>query len=152
MTEINWGYNCLTVGIHHGRQETLWRLPLLQAALQMFGAEELKELIISRIYNDAMQFVEYGETSVATQEWADKVKECAEAKYRATLQHKVGEISTYYNSPEWKSDQKDVVSRVKENKLNSRYEPLHPHDSLNLLCRILGVSASIRASKELEKS
>lgn len=156
MSDINWGYNCFTGDVHHGRPESLWKLPLLQAALQMFGADELKELVIARIHNDAMQFVTAspfiqkgtGATTRFTQEWADKVKECAEAKYRNVLQQKIGEISNYYNSPTWKNDQKDVVERLKANKLNSHYEPLHDHDSLNLLCRILAVSADIQVSRQ----
>jgi hypothetical protein len=40
-SKINWGYNCLTAGIHHGRPEPLWNLPLLQAFM-MFGVDGLK--------------------------------------------------------------------------------------------------------------
>jgi hypothetical protein len=41
-------------------------------------------------------------------------------------------------------------SVCKENKLNPFYEPLHTHDSLNLLCRIVGMSARYKAGQELE--
>src|SRR4051794_24692578 len=48
--EINWGYNCLTAGIHHGRPEALWNLPLYYAATVLFDKDTLKEIVISRIY------------------------------------------------------------------------------------------------------
>lgn len=152
-TEINWGFNCLTVGIHHGRPEALWNLPLFQAAY-MFRKEELQELVIARIYNDAMQFVEHGNHEVVdpvvTPEWAEQVKSHAKESYMRTLQHKVGEISKYYQSLEWLRDQQMVVERVKANKLGRGYDPRHSHDSLNLLCRILGTSASRKATRETE--
>jgi hypothetical protein len=147
-TEINWGYNCLTVGIHHGRPETLWNLPLLQAATHMFSADELKELVISRIYTDALIMVNRGDEPRPSEAWAKKVKELAEERYSNTLQRKIGEISTYYKSSTYKNDVQGVVERVKDNRLNPRYEPLHPHDTINMLCRILGSSSSIEASKE----
>src|SRR4051794_40690475 len=82
---INWGYNCLTQGVHHGRPEALWNIPL-GYAVQIFPADALQELVISRIYNDAMQYVEQandGDT-ITTPEWADKVKAFAEQYYRST--------------------------------------------------------------------
>src|SRR3954464_6788954 len=57
-SKINWGYNCLTAGIHHGRPEPLWNLPLFQASM-MFGTDGLKHLVVARIFTDAMQFVEH---------------------------------------------------------------------------------------------
>lgn len=154
ITEINWGFNCLTAGVHHGRPEALWNLPLFQAAY-MFGQEELQDLVLARIYNDAMQYVEYspfthmgtGETTRFDQEWAERVRAHAEEHYLHTLKIKVGEVSKYYQSPEWKHDQQMVVQRVKANKLGPGYEPRHPHDSINLLCRILGTGASLDASR-----
>jgi hypothetical protein len=144
---INWGYNCLTVGIHHGRPEVLWNLPLLQAATHMFSADELKELVISRIYTDALIMVNRGDEPRPSEAWAEKVKELAEERYSNTLQHKIGEISTYYKSSTYKNDVQGVVERVKDNRLNPHYEPLHSHDSINMLCRIIGVSSSIEASR-----
>lgn len=146
--EINWGHNCLTSGVHHGRPGALWRLPLLQA-VQIFGADELREMVIARIYNDAMKYVIHCREMNFSQQWADKVKKHAEEMYHRTLQHKVGEIANYYRSPEWKSDQKNVVEWIKENKLNPNYAPLHPHDSITLLCRIIGTSCSMKATKEV---
>lgn len=143
ITEINWGFNCLTAGVHHGRPEALWNLPLFQAAY-MFGKEELQELVLSRIFNDAMQIVEHNDEF--DQEWAEKVRTHAETLYLNKLKTKIGEISNYYSSPEWKHDQQRVVQRVKENKLGRGYEPRHPHDSINMLCRILGLSSSIAVS------
>src|SRR3954465_6165533 len=68
---INWGYNCLTSGVHHGRPEAIWNIPLLYAATEVFRRDILRELVISRIYNDAMQMVEHGDTdhSITTSEW-----------------------------------------------------------------------------------
>jgi len=148
-TEINWGFNCLTTGIHHGRPEALWNLPLFQAT-HMFSAEDLKELVISRIYTDALIFVHRGQTDrrIVTEEWATCIKELATAKYSNVLQHKIGEISRYYRSPECKRDQKGVVNRIKDNRLNPKYQPLHGHDSINMLCRILGTECSREASKD----
>jgi hypothetical protein len=157
-TEINWGYNCLTQGVHHGRPETIWNIPLLYAATMVFRRDPLQELVISRIYNDAMQMVEHWseedpELSNVTHrivpEWADLVKELAEKRFLTTLQRKVGEISNYYKSAGWELEQQESARRVTENKLNPGYEPLHPHDTINMLCRIIGVSASIKASEEM---
>lgn len=138
--EINWGYNCLTIGVHHGRPEQLWNLPLLQA-YEMFG-EDLKDLVVYRIYTDALIFVHRGLEPRPNKEWAEKVKTQAENLYHDMLQRKVDEIDDYYKSPMWKRDVGDVVERIKNNKLNPFYQPLHAHDSVNMLCRILGVSAS----------
>jgi hypothetical protein len=146
-TDIEWGYNCLTVGIHHGRPEKIWNLPLIHATW-MFSEAELKELVISRIYNDAMMYVEHGEEPRLPKEWADRVKELAEEMYLRTLKVKVGEINRYYASPEWRNEVEGVIKRVENNKLNPHYEPLHPHDTINLLCRIIGSSCSRKASEE----
>lgn len=147
-TEINWGYNCLTVGVHHGRPEALWTLPLLQAA-RIFQAEPLKELVIARIYNDAMQMVEYGNEPRMPKTWADQTKEYADNWFRHVFQRKIGELVKYYDSPNWSHDIEEVILRVRQNKLNPHYEPLHGHDSINMLCRILGSSASREASKDV---
>jgi hypothetical protein len=156
--EINWGYNCLTVGIHHGRPEALWNLPLLQA-YEIFKEEALKELVVDRIYSDAVMFVHHspftqkgtGQTVTITQEWAEKTKEIAEKRYSHVLQVKIDELEQYYNSPYWARDVADAVARAKKNKLNPYWAPLHSHDSINMLCRILGTSASIEATKELSE-
>ena len=149
-TEINWRQNCLTVDVHDGRPEALWTMPLLHAA-RIFRAESLKELVIARIYNDAMQFVKNNNDGdeITTQEWADKTKEYAENGYRRIFQHKIGELVRYYDSPSWERDVEGAVERVKENKLNPFYEPLHGHDSINMLCRILGSQASLKAHKDV---
>jgi hypothetical protein len=142
---VNWGFNCLTQGIHHGRPEALWRMPLLQA-VHIFTADELKSLVLDRIYTDAMIYVHRG-TPRWPQEWAEKVKEYAEELYSNRLKVQVGEITRYYDSPERHRDVQDVVELVKDNRLNSHYEPLHSQDSINMLCRIIGTSASRRASE-----
>jgi hypothetical protein len=92
--------------------------------------------------------VNRGDEPRPSEAWAKKVKELAEERYSNTLQRKIGEISTYYKSSTYKNDVQGVVERVKDNRLNPRYEPLHPHDTINMLCRILGSSSSIEASKE----
>lgn len=148
-TEINWGYNCLTAGIHHGRPEALWNLPLFQAAY-MFPKEELQAIVINRIFNDAMQFVENGVGQdygpQFDKAWAEKVRDLATESYMRTLKMKIGEISKYYQSPGFTADVENVVDLIKENRLNVFYEPLHGHDTINMLCRILGTSASRAAS------
>lgn len=152
---IEWGHNCLTAGIHHGRPEPLWNLPLLYAATVMFRRDELKTLVLERIHQDAMQFVEHSpfvqkgtENSVRfTQEWADRVKEISERKYDTTLQHKIGELSKYYETHGRRQDVHGMLHAYMHGTLNRGYQPLHGHDSINLLCRILGTSASIKAGE-----
>lgn len=149
--EINWGYNCLTQDVHHGRPDQLWNIPL-NYAIKLFSKDILKELVIGRIYNDAMQYVGRfeqkgtGETVTIDQAWADRVKQEAVKYYDRTLQHKVGEISLYYKEARFAEDMGDAARRNAEGILNWHYELLHPHDSINMLCRILGVSSSIKAS------
>ena len=153
--QIEWGYNCLTAGIHHGRPEDIWNLPLLQTTY-MFTPVQFQQLVVARIYNDAMQFVEHspfqqkgtGATVRFTQEWADKVKEIAGPLVLTAYQRKIGEISEYYRSPEFKRDLDQVIERNQENNLNPGYKVLHGHDTINMLCRIVGTSASIKASQE----
>lgn len=151
---LEWGYNCLTQGVYHGRPEALWNLPLLQAA-GIFPRQSFEEIIISRIYNDAMQFVnrdrefiEQGarETVSYSEEWADKVKELAQKHLRTTVQNMAVEIQNYYDSPEWKRETFHLADLVEENKLNPHHKPLHPHDSLNMVCRILGTKMAREAS------
>lgn len=151
-TPIEWGYNCLTTGIHHGRPEKIWNIPLVYAATTVFRKDQLKVLVVSRIYNDAMQFVEHAESqhNITTPEWAARIKELAEEKFNTQLVHKVGEISTYYRSASWQLEQQDTAHRVTEDKLNPFFEPLHSHDSINMLCRIIGTSCSIMASREID--
>ena len=146
VTEINWGYNCLTAGIHHGRPETIWNLPL-NYAIGLFSKDQLALLVLTRIYRDALQITLHNEQF--TTEWANRVRAEAEKRYDTTLQHKIGEISTYYKSPNFKADLDHAVELVEQDKLNPGFKPLHPHDSINLLCRIIGTSASIQASKEV---
>lgn len=140
-TEINWGYNCLTRGVHHGRPEAIWNIPLIQA-VHMYKRDELKELILARIYNDAMQYVKFGAELRPSTSWAERVREIAEEKYDNRLQHKVGEISNYYKSPQFHRDVEGIIVRVIDDRLNPHYAPLHDHDSLNMFCRILGTTAS----------
>lgn len=140
--EINWGYNCLTTGVHHGRPEALWNVPLFQA-VHMFDADTLKDLVVYRIYTDALIYVHCGAEPRPTKEWAEKIKDQAEKRYPNALQHKIGEIVNYYKSPTFQNDVKDVVKRVKDNRLNPHYEPLHSHDTINMLCRIIGTSSAI---------
>lgn len=143
--EINWGYNCLTEGVHHGRPETIWNLPL-NYAIGLFSKQQLALLVLTRIHRDALQITLHNERFDT--EWANRVRAYAEKKYDITLQHKVGEISLYYKSPGFKADLDRVVELVEKDHLNVFYEPLHSHDSINMLCRILGVSSSIKASEE----
>lgn len=148
--EINWGYNCLTNGIHHGNPEALWNLPLLQA-VEMFKDYEIGDLVIARIHNDAMQYVdcspfvqkETGETTNFKKEWADQITALAAEKFSDIFEQKVDELRKYYGSSSWSTDVAGVIERVKANKLNPHYQPLHGHDSLNLLCRIIGVSSCL---------
>lgn len=141
---INWGYNCLTQGIHHGRPEAIWNLPLLYA-VQIYHREMLHDLVMTRIHQDALQITLHNQEY--TTEWANQVRAFAEEMYDRTLQHKVGELSNYYKSPTFERDSDDAVRRFAEDKLNPGYKPLHGHDSINLLCRIIGTSSSIKASQ-----
>jgi hypothetical protein len=137
-TDIDWTQNCLTGGIHHGRDGAIWNIPL-NYAIQIYSAETLKGLIIERIHSDARQVAEH--SSHHGPIWAQLVRENAEKFYMTTLQHKVGELSNYYKSESFKNEQPDIVKLVKEDKLNPHYAPLHSHDTLNLFCRILGSKA-----------
>lgn len=146
-TEIEWGYNCLTSGIHHGRPEAIWNITLMQTTL-IFTHEQIQELVVDRIYNDAMQFVENGKSqhNITTPEWAEKVKELAEPMVLDVYQRKIGELSEYYRSPEFKRTLDEAIERNKEDKLNAHFAPLHSHDSINMLCRIVGTSCSREAA------
>lgn len=141
--EINWGYNCLTNGIHHGRPEAIWNIPL-NYAISIYSAQTLKSLVIARVYTDALQIVGYNDAY--NDAWATRVRENAEQIYDHTLTHKVGELSNYYKSPQFARDAEDAVRRVIDDKLNPFYAPLHGHDSVNMLCRIVGSGASQRTT------
>lgn len=141
--DINWGFNCLTIGVHHGRPEAIWNIPLLHAT-NILQADVLEELVIARIHSDATQFVEHGVDF--DQAWADRIKEIAQGLFLNVLTNKVGELTKYYASLMWQNEQREALRRFKEGKLNPRYYPLHSHDTINLLCRIIGVSASRQAS------
>jgi hypothetical protein len=143
--KINWRHNCLTSGPHDGRQEAVWKMPLRYAAMHIFTREDLKCLVLARIYNDAMQIV--ANNDKFDEAWADRVFNAAKERYDTVLQHKVGELTRYYDSPSFKQDMADAVERVMADKLNPFFEPLHHHDTINMLCRILGVPASIKASE-----
>lgn len=137
--EINWGYNCLTTGIHHGRPEAIWNMPLTTAIVAI-PAADLEELVVMRIYNDAMQLVHHG-INPSSDDWARGVRDHARSIFAHRLQVKVGEIYNFYTNSMWRNDMHDAVKLSSENKLNPHFNPLHPHDSINLLCRIIGSSA-----------
>jgi len=147
--KIIWRWNCLTQGPYDGHPDAIWNIPLLQA-VNMFTCGEIEQLVVARIYNDAMQFVEHGvEPRPPKQEWAEKTRDLAQEKFFGDiLQTKIREITEYYHAPRWRRDVQDVIERVKTDKLNPGYKPLHGHDSINMLCRIIGVGSSIEASKE----
>lgn len=146
--QINWRQNCLTNGPHDGRPEAIWQIPIRYAAMSVFDREDLKVLVLSRIYNDAMQMVANNDT--IDEEWADLVVAIAKKRYDTQLQAKVGELTNYYNSENFKRDISDAVARVQVDKLNPYFVPLHTHDTINMLCRILGVSSSLMATRDLE--
>jgi hypothetical protein len=147
-TEIDWGYNCLTQGVHHGRPEAIWNLPLLQT-MKMFSPVQLQQLVVDRIYNDAMQYVEHGNNPRPSKEWAEKLKEVAAPLVLHVYQRKIGEITKYYLSPGFKHDLDNAVDLNKQNKLNSYYAPLHDHDTINMLCRIVG-SSGLREVRKVQ--
>ena len=145
---VNWGFNCLTQGVHHGRPEQLWNIPLFQA-LMMFDIENLKTLVVARIHTDALIFVHRGEGETkVTEEWAKRVADLAAERFDDTFAAKMKELEAYYDSPGWYTDIRGAIERVENNRLNPHYQPLHGHDSINMLCRIIGVSCSIAASRE----
>lgn len=144
--EINWRFNCLTTGVHDGRPEQIWNIPL-GYAVQIYGRDVLEDMVVARIYNDAMQMVEHGLEPRPFQAWAEMTKKIARERFEETLDAKIKELSDYYQSHSWAYDIRDVVGRIENNKLNPNYEPLHGHDSINLLCRMIGVGSSITAAK-----
>jgi hypothetical protein len=148
--KINWGYNCLTNGVHHGRPEAIWNLPLLQAHT-MFPVNQLAGLVVTRIYKDAMQYVEHGvgDKNIINQKWANRIQELADKRFFSVLSQKVAELVTYYDSPQWRKEVQSTIDFFKEETLNKHYQPLHSHDSINLLCRILGTGVAIKATEEL---
>jgi hypothetical protein len=150
MTEINWGYNCLTSGVHHGRPDPIWDLPIFHG-VTMFDSEGLKRLVVARIYSDAMQFVEHGEHSlinrhITTVEWANRVKALAEEKFDSVFRATLEETLAYYDTPGWYKDLEVTLEQVEKNRLNRHYNPRHSHDSINMLCRILGTRCSREAT------
>lgn len=150
-TEINWGFNCLTEAVYHGRPETLWDLPL-NYVIDVFSKNQLALLVFTRIHRDALQITVYGYNEQYTTEWANRVRAHAEEHYNRTLQHTVGEISLYYKSAGFETDLNRAVELFEKDKLNQAYEPLHPHDSINMLCRILGMKSKTEARDELFSS
>lgn len=143
--KINWRHNCLTGGIHDGRPEAIWNLPLLQAST-MFETEGLKQLVVARIYKDAMQQAERTDVEHnLTPEWAQEVANVAEKDFVFTLARKMAEVQKYYTSSSYKRDFEHVIEWYKGDKLNPHYEPLHGHDTINMLCRILGQSSDFKS-------
>lgn len=141
---INWGYNCLTDGIHHGRPEAIWNIPLPQA-LVMFGLggrSGLERLVVTRIYVDSMQFVKHGIEPRKPEAWARQMRDLAKAKFPKLFVAKTNEIHEYYNSDRFARDIDNAIGRFEDNKLHANYNPLHGHDSINMLCRILGSSCA----------
>src|SRR4051812_631294 len=146
---VNWGYNCLTGGVHHGRPEAIWNLPLLQANA-IFDLSDLQKIVVTRIYNDAMQYVNRSpfiqkgteaQTSYA-KEWAEQIKTLAEEKFEDLYNAKLDELHLYYTDSAWLHEVAETIERITNDNLNSYYQPLHSHDSINMLCRILGTSCS----------
>jgi hypothetical protein len=144
--EINWGYNCLTGGIHHGRPEAIWNLSLIQTTY-MFTPRQFQVLAVDRIYSDALQLVDHGGGSF-TKLWADNIKDQASPLILNVYRKKIGEITKYYRSLQFKQDFDEAIRLNQMGKLNPNYQPLHSHDSINMLCRIVGVSCATEASKE----
>lgn len=144
---MEWGYNCLTSGIHHGRPEAIWDLPL-QYGITMFEFDGLKKIVVARIYNDAKQFVDHAPTdhNITTPEWAIRVRDLAEEQFEDFYNRKLTEILEYYSSAGWTTTAHGIISQIQTNTLNVHYNPRHAHDSINMLCRILGTSCSREAT------
>lgn len=143
-TNLEQGFNCLTQGVHHGRPEAIWNLPLGYAT-QIYGQSALEEIVVARIYNDAIELVTLspftpseGESFSFTQEWADRMRIQARADFSRLLDRKVAELGEYYTSSVWHNDVRRVQEGIRADKLNPHYAPLHGHDTINMLCRILG--------------
>lgn len=139
--QINWGYNCLTQGVHHGRPEPIWNLSLLHA-FGIFQPVELRELVLNRIYNDAMLFVRHGEDPRPTEAWATRVMLRADELYDRYMVAKTAELHEYYEGESWRNTVRQTLDLYKAGKLNGHFQPLHGHDSINLFCRILGTTSS----------
>lgn len=149
-TDIDWGFNCLTSGIHHGRPEPIWNLPLFQSMI-MFDVKELQALVVARIYQDAMQYVEHGLEPRMTQEWADAMAKFAEEDFTKVITTVMAEIQRHYSSPAQRNEMQDVIRWYKEGRLSAHFQPRHSHDSINLLCRILGQKCLYKARPEAFK-
>lgn len=149
MSPVYWSQNCLTFGDYHGRSEPIWNLTLFQA-VKMFQADELKTMVLARIYNDAMMYVNHspfvqkgtGKTMSMSQEWADKVKELAETYYLNNLKVTIGKASRHYKSENWELEQHNIVELIKADNLNPGYTPVHEDDSINMFCHILGTKCA----------
>lgn len=138
-----WGYNCLTAGIHHGRPDQLWNIPLRQIA-QMFTVEEIKDLIVTRIYQDAMVYVRKASFS---KDWADLVQELAKHMAMDTFNRTLDTVTHYYGTVQWSRSVEHMLELLHAGTLSMHYKPLHSHDSLNQVCRAVGTSCSIEAAK-----
>lgn len=153
MSNLEQGFNCLTQGVHHGRPEAIWNLPLGYAA-QIYGQSALEEIVVARIYNDAVELVTLspftpndGSPFSFTQEWADRMRIQARADFARFLDRKVAELGEYYTSSVWHNDIRMVQEGIRADKLNPHYAPLHGHDTINMLCRILGTSCERKVER-----
>jgi hypothetical protein len=154
VTDIDWTQNCITRGIHNGRPEPIWNLPLTTVRVA-YPSDELKELILDRIYQDAMQYVDNSpfqqegvdEVVRYEQSWAQELRDKAKEIYQVWLERKLGELLHFYTSPTWRETIHGTVQLAKEGKLNKHFFPLHSHDSINLFCRILAIQAVLEISK-----
>jgi hypothetical protein len=90
-----------------------------------------------------MQMVEHGDAKF-DQAWANRVKAFAKERYLQTMR-KIDELSDYYLSPHVPSATSRTSSNWSSEQAQPHYEPLHSHDTINLLCRILGVGAETKA-------
>jgi|tagenome__1003787_1003787.scaffolds.fasta_scaffold20081827_1 hypothetical protein len=145
MTDINWGYNCLTQGVHHGRPEPLWDLPI-HYAVTLFDLDGLKKIVAVRIYKDALQFIEHG-SELVPPDWATKMRALAEERFESVYIAKLDEILQYYSSSQWDREVEGMIELLEKGTLNKHYQPRHPHDTINMLCRILGVGCARTAVK-----
>lgn len=144
ITDIDWSRNCMTVGIHNGRDEVAFYTSLSQMDLSD-GA--IFNMVEQAIKEDAQQYVDH---AGYTQEFADLVCELWEQYFESALK------SARKNAVLYIQDLKDIEDRYGKEHRNKRAErrALETNSSCNdhvtYICRRCGVNASQEASRILE--
>lgn len=133
--KVNWGYNCLTAGVHHGRQTDTWREPL-KGLLDNLTVGEIMQTVSQRIKDDAQQYADVGMLECGVDAVMIEFNKIDFGEWY--LLHLVA-LEGHY---------KQLGMPLGERYMEDR-PTLYMHqldqDSLNMVCRILGQRACIRA-------